>query len=91
MQLVLVVRRPSLLCWQLPEQVWDADVAPDSSSISVAADSLQAEKRAAEASSQFQDLYKKAPSSWTPVWLQERFGKVKPHALISRSMAGSSH
>ena len=42
---------------------------------------LQAEKRAAEASSQFQDLYKKATSSWTPVWLQERFGKVRSHAL----------
>lgn len=43
---------------------------------------LQAEKRAAEASAQFQDLYKKATSSWTPVWLQERFGKVRSHALV---------
>ena len=43
---------------------------------------LQAEKRAAEASSQFQELYKKATSSWTPVWLQERLGKVKSHALV---------
>ena len=42
---------------------------------------LQAEKRAAEASSQFQELYKKATSSWTPVWLQERLGKVRSHAL----------
>ena len=52
---------------------------------------LQAEKRAAEAGAQFQDLYKKATSSWTPVWLQERFGKVRSHAsaggLVSRCPA----